>query len=170
MRNFFSLFPFLLFPVINLNERKKICRTFELISSRNIIRSKSSFKIYWFFQRNSISPCRLTSNLQAIKRIVNSKNKKPNLLHLSYSYYCALFYLNLDPVNRLSSDSTRVSTKGKIITILPTRLNDKLKPQHECFHRDIFVDIPLVLRINNFHIHVVRHSFPSPLQRCYDNF
>lgn len=131
MRNFFSLFPFLLFQVINLNERKKICRTFELISSRNIIRSKSSFKIYWFFQRNSIPPCRLTSNLQAIKRIVNSKNKKPNLLHLSYSYYCALFYLNLDPVNQLSS----VSTKGKIITILPTRLNDKLKPQHECFRR-----------------------------------
>lgn len=131
MRNFFSLFPFLLFQVINLNERKKICRTFELISSRNIIRSKSSFKIYWFFQRNSIPSFLLTSNLQAIKRIVNSKNKKPNLLHLSYSYYCALFYLNLDPVNQLSS----VSTKGKIITILPTRLNDKLKPQHECFRR-----------------------------------
>lgn len=168
MRNFFSLFPFLLFPVINLNERKKICRTFELISSRNIIRSKSSFKIYFPTKFNS--SFFINKQLKAIKRIVNSKNKKPNLLHLSYSYYCALFYLNLDPVNRLSSDSTRVSTKGKIITILPTRLNDKLKPQHECFHRDIFVDIPLVLRINNFHIHVVRHSLPSPLQRCYNNF
>lgn len=96
-RNFFSLFPFLLFQLINLNERKKICRQV-LISSWNIILK------YWFFQRNSIYHSSLPI--------------EPNLLHLSYSFYL------ISSINSL----TQLFEFRKFVAILPTHLNNKLKP------------------------------------------